>query len=96
MPINIYSVVNNEGIIILCPALKLFCSLPQWKTAKSYFYEFKIQIELSGQHLSLLKNATKFGALDYRKVSSSRLTWLVAHPRILRLFMKGKFDAYAL
>ena len=30
----------------------------------------------------------------YRKVASSRLSRLVAHPSIFRLFMKGKFDAY--
>ena len=32
----------------------------------------------------------------YRKVASSRLSQLVAHVRIFRLFMKGKFDAYIL
>ena len=32
----------------------------------------------------------------YRKVASSRLSRLVAHLRIFRLFMKGKFDAYVL
>ena len=32
----------------------------------------------------------------YRKVASSRLFRLVAHLRIKRLFMKGKFDAYVL
>ena len=32
----------------------------------------------------------------YRKVVSSRLSPLVAHLRIFRLFMKGKFDAYVL
>ena len=31
-----------------------------------------------------------------RKVASSRLSWLVAHSSIFRLFMKGKFDAYVL
>ena len=30
------------------------------------------------------------------KVASSRLSWLVANPRIFRLFMKGNFDAYVL
>ena len=30
----------------------------------------------------------------YRKVASSRLSWLVALPRIFRRLMKGKFDAY--
>ena len=32
----------------------------------------------------------------YRKVVSSRLSRLVAHFQIFRLFMKGKFDAYVL
>ena len=32
----------------------------------------------------------------YRKVTSSMLSRLVAHLRIYRLFMKGKFDAYVL
>ena len=32
----------------------------------------------------------------YRKVVSSRLSWLVAHPRIFRRLMKGKFDPYVL
>ena len=30
------------------------------------------------------------------KVASSSLSWLVAHSRIFRLFMKGKFDTYLL
>ena len=38
----------------------------------------------------------KEGHLYYRKVASSRLSWLVAYPSIFRLFMKGKFDAYVL
>ena len=32
----------------------------------------------------------------YHKVASSRLSWLVAHPRIFKVFMKGNFGAYAL
>ena len=32
----------------------------------------------------------------YSRVASSRLSHLVAHSRIFRLFMKGKFDAYVL
>ena len=32
----------------------------------------------------------------YRKVASSSLSRLVAHPSIFRMFMKGKFDAYVL
>ena len=34
--------------------------------------------------------------LKYRKFTSSRLSQLVAHLRIFRLFMKGNLDAYAL
>ena len=33
---------------------------------------------------------------EYRKVASSILSLLVAHLRIFKLFMKGKFDAYVL
>ena len=33
--------------------------------------------------------------LIHRKVTSSRLSRLVAHPSIFRMFMKGKFDALA-
>ena len=32
----------------------------------------------------------------YCKVLSRNTSWLVAHPRTFRLFMKGKFDAYVL
>ena len=32
----------------------------------------------------------------YRKVTSSGMPKLVAHPSILRTFMKGKFDFYVL
>ena len=32
----------------------------------------------------------------YKVTRSSRLSWLVAHPTIFRLFMKGKFDAHVL
>ena len=34
--------------------------------------------------------------IKYRKVASSTLTRLVAHLRIFRLFIKGKFDAYVM
>ena len=53
--------------------------------------------------LSLLIYSTTFGltqscnfkkSINYSKVASSRLSWLVAHLRIFRLFMKVKFDAY--
>ena len=38
----------------------------------------------------------EWNLLAYRKVVSSRLFQLVAHPSILRLFIKGRFDAYVL
>ena len=37
-----------------------------------------------------------FYIAKYRKVASSRLSRLVANPRIFRRLMKGKFDAYVL
>ena len=43
--------------------------------------------------------SNNFGELfrcTYRKVASSRLSRLVAHLRIFRLFMKGKIDDYVL
>ena len=38
----------------------------------------------------------RFGHLTYCKVTSSRLSWLAAHPRVFRGLMKRKFDAYVL
>ena len=38
----------------------------------------------------------KFMLTMYRKVASRSTSRLVALPRIFRLFMKGKFDAYVL
>ena len=32
----------------------------------------------------------------YSKVASRSTSWLVAHPRLFKLFMKGKFDPYVL
>ena len=40
---------------------------------------------------SKLKSGT-----HYYKVAYNRLSWLVAHLRIFRPFMKGKFDPYVL
>ena len=39
---------------------------------------------------------TSFSCFIYCKVASSKLCWFVAHLRIFRLLMKGKFDAYVL
>ena len=45
---------------------------------------------------STIKNLKNISKVTYRKVASSRLSWIVEHLRIFRLFMKGKFDAYVL
>jgi hypothetical protein len=41
------------------------------------------------------KKSIEYNAKD-RKIASSRLSRLVAHIRIFRRLMKGKFDAYVL
>ena len=46
------------------------------------------------QHLLIMFE--KLFVETYRKVASSRLSRLIAHPRIFRLFMKGNFDAYVM
>ena len=53
------------------------------------FNYWKIQREVASLEFSTYKHT-------YRKVASSRLSWLVAHLRLFRLFMKRKFDAYLL
>ena len=34
--------------------------------------------------------------VNYHKVASRRTPWVVAYPRIFRMFMKEQFDAYVL
>ena len=46
-------------------------------------FEFRIDVLLFQKHI-------------YCKLASSRLSRLVAYPRVFRLFMKEKFDPYAL
>ena len=41
-------------------------------------------------------NGLCYYTLTYHKVASRSTSWLVAHPSIFRMFMKGKFDAYVL
>ena len=69
--------------------------------AKSFFASQWIQSVFSVQHgkmqwLPLTRKhlCTYSTTVIYRKVANSRLSQLVAHSRIFRLFMKGKFDAY--
>ena len=43
-----------------------------------------------------MKVAERDEEVIYRKVANRSTSWLVAHPRIFKLFMKGKFDASVL
>ena len=52
-----------------------------WKTAPGHIVSSAIMMLLACKY-------------TYRKVTSSKLSRLVAHSRIFRLCMKGKFDAY--
>ena len=45
---------------------------------------------------SLIMELLQLWVLKSKYRQSRSISWLVAHPRIFRLFMKGKFDAYLL
>ena len=52
---------------------------------------------LGGQHVVwILELWDETCDSTYRKVASTRLSWLVAHFHTIRLFMKGKFDGHVL
>ena len=63
-------------------------------------HNIKSTVKISSIFVAFLENMNFKGArpvsLKYRKVTSSILSRLVAHPRIFRPFKKGNFDAYAL
>ena len=57
----------------------------------------EVKTFLIGRSLGLIHfNPATYIFVNYLKVASSRLSWLVAHLRIFRMFMKGKFDVYIL
>ena len=64
------------------------------------YEKFGIKVDLrSGKKVLFSMNVhtpTVCSGSEYRKVASSRLSWLVAHFWIFRLFINGKFDAYVL
>ena len=64
---------------------------------KSCFFLIIIEILQSNWYFCSAKQLewTFFGFAK-SNVASSRLSWLVAHPSIFRMFMKGTFDAYVL
>ena len=59
-------------------------------------FDFQLEILAICDEFDFLKMGLIFVNSIYRKVASSRLSQLVAHPRIFRRLMKGKFDAYVL
>ena len=81
---------DNSAIFVSCQ-----CCRKKPKTAVGSFSNWKLSFVLSptfevSQRFYIKKKYI------YRKVASSRLSRLVAHLAIFRLFMKGKFDAYVL
>ena len=58
-------------------------------------FDFQLEILAICDEFDFLKMGLIFVNSIYRKVASSRLSRLVAHPRIFRRLMKGKFDALA-
>ena len=67
--------------------------LRSWKLPKTLDYFSCCQV-----HFTIGSNGLKFimNISTYRKVASSKLSWLAAHLRIFRLSLKGKFNTYAL
>ena len=84
------------GISGYCQTCRNYQQAPQRSQNLDFHSQFSgLKIIGIFQIFSLKKN--RLGDQDvYCKVASSRLSWLVAHSRIFRLFMKGKFDAYVL
>ena len=72
------------------PSYYYYCYVLQqgWQQQHARLHTGVLSLTLSGW-----KRPTR---CIYRKVANSRLSWLVAHPRIFRLFMKGKINAYVL
>ena len=60
------------------------------------FITAKASSKLMKNIIIRVQSSLKFEISIYRKVASRSTSWLVAHPRIIRLFLKGKFDSYVL
>ena len=79
--------VLSQAETIITVVLNLYAKL-------SNFTKWKL---LSTEQLFLPRTILNENSCHFnRKVASSRLSRLVAHPRILRLFINGKFDPYVL
>ena len=78
---------------------KVFYSAVYWQ--KGYYddrVEYTVCWNCLWKYVCLFLVREKFawGKFVSRKVASRSTLWLVAHPRIFRLFMKGKVDPYLL
>ena len=79
-----------------------FCLWAEAETRQKLLHIFLRIREQQNLHLKFfdfIANLSIYWLLEnwndwYHKVVSSWLSWLVAHPSIFKLFMKGKFDAY--
>ena len=81
---------------MFCTSFKTEITLPvlQFETKNNFHVH-----DLYKTRKSTKNESSNFGLIEetiYRKVTSSRLSWLVAHLGIFRLFIEGKFDAYVL
>ena len=67
-----------------------------WSEIYSTFMLFLTRALIKANYKEIVSVDVCLHDLTYRKVAISRLSWLVAHFHIFRLFMKEKFDAYVL
>ena len=94
-----YIMVIKEPTSGSCEKQNLPISVSSFLLILGFYFRYVCTISIN-----LIQNHNlnwKFHKCDhidfiYHKVASSRLSLLVAHFRIFRLFMKGKFDAYVL
>ena len=71
---------------------KTFAVYPNW--AKHWSLTKSTTLEKITQPFYILSSTEISLWKSWHKVANRSTSWLVAHPRIFRLFMKWKFDAY--
>ena len=92
----IVDTVGTHGLYFLTDLKALFFSVWFLGTVFLSFFFYLTHDMAVIQPSFLPSKWNKYLNLPYRKVACSRLSQLVAHSSILRLFKKGKFDAYVL
>ena len=65
-------------------------------TWRNWNVKFWSELRKAWRGRSLAESTSRKCKIIYPKVASRSMSWLVAHPRIFRMFMKRKFDAYVL